>query len=124
MKYIKKFEKYVINPPENWKVGDIVVAIHGTKLRNDNNVVIDAPLAFFTRRGELVEGRKYEIVSIKDTTDYGQTPERHPIAIKDEEGRIVQGTKLGKGKYVYYLKDNFISFEDWEYKENIRKYNL
>jgi hypothetical protein len=124
MKYLKIFEKYVINPPENWKVGDIVVAAVGTELKDDNGVKIDAPLAFFSRRGQLVKGKKYEIVSIKDTTDFGQTPERHPIAIKDEESRMVQGTKLGKGKYVYYLKDNFMSLEDWEFKENTRKYNL
>jgi len=130
MKHLKIYEKFdIINPPENWKVGDIVVAVRGTKLSNDwtnaitNTPIKNPPLAFFSNRGDLVIDRKYEIIGIEDTTTFGQTPERFPIAIKDEDSIIVKGMK-GRGKNIYYLKDNFISLEDWEFRQDTKKYNL
>jgi hypothetical protein len=119
MKHLKIYERFdIINPPENWKVGDIVVAVRGS------NNLAGQTLVYYSSRGGLVKNRKYEIVDIEDTSHYAQTPERFPIKVKDEESNFVT-TPYGNTKLDnYYLKDNFISLDDWEFRQNTKKYNL
>jgi len=84
MKYLKTYENF--KDSSDWKVGDIVYAINsslptgpgGRNFKNEENV------SFWSKKGRLIKDEPYEIVNIKDTSGYGQTPERYPIDVKDK----------------------------------------
>ena len=110
MKYLKTYENY--KDSSDWKVGDIIIAINGTF-----DVGNDKYISYWSERGILVKDETYEIVEIKDTSDFGQTPEIFPIKVKDRNDNIVQCD--------YYLsKDNFITLDEWNLNNATKKYNL
>lgn len=94
MKYLKKYEKY----KDDWKVGDIVVAV---------NNKYDVGTYW------IIEGKKYEIIEIahRNTT----------IKVKD-----ITPNELGYYKTYnsYFHKNNFISEEEYLRRKIINKYNL
>lgn len=113
MKHLKTYEFFT--PKEEWKVGDWLVAKNGQ--------LKDRLLTIYTERGELVYHKKYQIARIIDTSNYGQTSERFPIMVKDENGDMVRNTKIGEVG-TQFLKDNFVTLEEWEVMRNTKKYNL
>jgi hypothetical protein len=88
----------------DWQIGDIIVAIKG--------VVRMATLDYYSSRGIIVKDGKYEIVSIDNAL----------IKVKDKDGNYVRNG-FSK-KYKYFLKNDFITLEEWELKNSAEKYNL
>ena len=115
MKYLKTYENY--KDPYDWKVGDIVVSINGSGV-----IDINRDVSYWSERGSLVKNEPYEIVEIRDTSDFGQTPERFTIEVKDRNEIIVQD-EYSKFKS-NFMKQNFITFDEWKFKNDTNKYNL
>ena len=120
MKYLKTYENF--KPSKDWQIGDIIVAKNGIKPKNLENFSQK-----YSHLGRLIVDHKYTIVDIKDTSKNGQTPDRFPISVSDENG--VQVVDFSFNDYekkvpAYFLKDNFITLEEWELKNAIKKYNI
>lgn len=102
MKHLQIFENF-----NDWKIGDVVVAIIGNSRQ--------APLDFYSSRGKLIFNDKYKIIDIVDDT----------IRVEDKEGNYVRNKFVDKTyRKVYLLKNDFISLEDWILKQTSNKYNL
>jgi hypothetical protein len=112
MKHIKIYDFF--KNSYDWKVGDVVIAIKGhSKI---------APLEYYSDTGRLIENYKYTIIEIIDTTKNEQKPERFQIAVKDENGDNVKYSH--EDKLAYFYKSNFITEEEFEMKNNVKKYNI
>ena len=97
----------------NWKIGDIIVAIQ-TKYASDGHW--------------LHEDYKYEIVEfahVNTTVKVKEIGKPYDIgeAQEDRRNRIYAGSP-GLILNAYFMKDNFITLEDWELKNTTDKYNL